>query len=170
MEKSQSIIVFVLVFLIQVILNNSVFFGIYLYPVPICFVLLSRDVRTSSLNMLLTAFGTGILLDFLSNGVPGLNAAALTAMAFFRRPVLKRLFLMYGGAEYNCPSVWNMGMTKYLIYSIITCASFFIFYVSLESVGITGLWIYLKRILAGTFVNAAVMLMMSAAIQKRRTF
>lgn len=170
MKGSESIIVFVLIFLIQVILNDSVTFGIYLYLVPICFTVLSRDVGTSSLNMLLTAFGTGILVDLLSNGVPGLNAAALTAMAAVRKPVLKQLFVLQGGERYRYPSVWNMGAGKYYIYLAGCCMVFFVFYVFLESVGVAGFWLDIQRIVAGTLVNAAVMVLISAAVHVRRTF
>jgi len=170
MERSQSIIVFVLILLIQVILNDSVTFGIYIYLAPICFTVLSRYVGTSSLNMLLTAFGTGVLVDLFSNGVPGLNAAALTAMAAVRKPLLKQLTVMQGGEGYRYPSVWNMGAGKYYLFSAVCCAVFFVFYVFLESVGVTGLWLDIQRIVAGTLINAAVMAVMSAAVHGRRVF
>lgn len=168
MEKNHSLAVFILIFLLQVILNNSVMFSIYVYLVPICFVILSFDARTHPVKSMAAAFILGILIDFLSNGVPGLHASALTAMAFFRTLMLDGLFSPDYDESGNVPSVWNMGAGNYLIYSMLSCLVFFVFYVFLESMGVTGILFDLKRIFFGVLSNTVLMMLFSAAIHRRR--
>lgn len=82
---------YILLAVIQIVICNYVFLGpavvVTLLPVAVMFLPLSLRTETT----MLIAFCTGLAVDWLCDGVLGLNAAALVPVALVQKPVI-RLF------------------------------------------------------------------------------
>ena len=88
MRKAISII---LIIVIQLLIDNYLNLGLYLYVAIFPFLILTLPYRYKTIPTMLLSFLLGLSIDFLSNGVLGLNAGALTAMAFVRQGLLQNL-------------------------------------------------------------------------------
>ena len=91
MNKLADILFFVLVFLLQVILTDYLHLGPFVYLCLIPFLILHIPFSRRPQVVLLAAFGMGLALDLLSDGVAGLNAAAAVAAAASRQLLYRTL-------------------------------------------------------------------------------
>ncbi|MBQ5401675.1 MAG: hypothetical protein IIU16_02040, partial [Bacteroidales bacterium] len=83
----RQIIIYAVVILLQVIINNYVNLGpmIYICLIPLLIIYLPLDQKPYL--SLIIAFGLGLIIDILSDGVLGLNAGAATLIALVYRPL-----------------------------------------------------------------------------------
>ena len=85
MNKSHSILFFVLVFLLQVAISDFLHLGPWVTVCVLPFLILQIPLSRTPHAVMLSAFGLGLLLDFLSAGALGLNAFAAVMAAAPRR-------------------------------------------------------------------------------------
>ena len=83
---------YVLLVIGQIILCNYSDFGPYVMLTMLPTMILCLPTSTSTSAAMLTAFCSGLAVDWLSEGLLGLNAAALVPVAFMRKKVV-RIFL-----------------------------------------------------------------------------
>lgn len=148
----------VMLLLIQVILGGyvNIWPVLYIAIFPQLFILLPHSMDKGS--MLVSAFILGLGVDFLSDGVLGLNAAALVAMAYFRTPVLK-LVLSRANIENNdtIPLTYRyIELPKLFIIAFLCHLVFFIVYVSLDSAVSFTFGYTLLKITLCTAINSII--------------
>lgn len=114
------------------------------------------------------AFFLGLLLDVLSNGVIGLNAGALTAMAFLRQSFLQILINEQSMGKYESPGVKGMGFPRYSKYVFLSYLTFFIFYILFDNFGSGLLLFSFLKIVISCLVNTVLIIILSYIIQERR--
>jgi hypothetical protein len=110
------IILFVLLIIFQAFIFNYVLvMGIgtpFIYPL---FILL-LPIQLPATSIILLSFGTGLLIDVLSNG-GGIHAASLTVMGFLRKPVLNLLMPQSGYDKNELPNLQQQGARWFFLYT-----------------------------------------------------
>ena len=152
--------------------------GIVCQPCIICQILLSGYVNIwpvlyiaifpqflvllpSSLNRslyLVVAFILGLAIDIFADGVPGLNAAALVAMAY-ARPLVLKFVLTRGGLESTetLPLLpRTVELPKLVLLNAIMLAIFFTVYVVLDSAGSFTFWYTILKIALCIIANSII--------------
>ena len=106
---------------------------LYIAVFPQFIILLPPTINRSA--YMLTAFALGLSIDLFADGVLGLNAAALTAMAYMRHPVLKLTVPKASFESYdNQPLIpRTVELPKLALLNILLLAVFFTVYVLLDS-------------------------------------
>ena len=107
---------FIFLILFQVLLLNNIQFSGYINPFLYIMFILMLPFETPVWLVLILGFLTGLTVDTFSDSV-GLHAAACTAMAYARGPILK-LFSPRDGYEFGMkPTLYSMGTAWFLYYS-----------------------------------------------------
>lgn len=115
----------------------------------------------SSLNRslyLVVAFILGLAIDIFADGVPGLNAAALVAMAY-ARPLVLKFVLTRGGLESTetLPLLpRTVELPKLVLLNAIMLAIFFTVYVVLDSAGSFTFWYTILKIVLCIIANSII--------------
>lgn len=106
---------------------------LYVTVFPICIISLPLSINRAA--YMLIAFFYGLCIDLLADGVIGLNAAALTALAYTRL-FFAKIVLSKANVESleNQPITSRMvGLSKYALLVLFAYAVFFILYILLDS-------------------------------------
>ena len=85
-----NIILFVLIFILQVLICNYVDFGAYIYICLIPLLVINIPMKLDIRLTMIIGFALGLLLDVFANGVLGLNAAAATMLAAFKGSLFEK--------------------------------------------------------------------------------
>lgn len=159
-NKLKFVYIGIILLLCQVILGGYINIWPLLYIAVFPQIILIAPPAISKALCLLTAFVLGMGADLLADGVPGLNAAALVAMAYFRLPILK-LVLSKANIENN----ENLPITsryveipKLLIITLLCFLIFFTVYVLIDFAGGYTLGYTLLKIVLCTLVNSVIAL------------
>lgn len=80
---------FILLVVVQVLISNYMDFSLYITVTILPVLILFLPSRTGILAAMPVAFATGLCVDFLADGLPGLNALALVPVALVRNPILR---------------------------------------------------------------------------------
>ena len=106
----------ILIILFQVLILNNIRFSGYINPYIYIMIILLLPTELPQWGLLLTAFVTGLAIDFFS-GSPGMHASA-TVLAAFARPHILGLISPRDGYETGSSlSMANYGIKWFLLYS-----------------------------------------------------
>lgn len=112
---------FVGLLLLQVLVIDNIRLGSYIHPhVYVLFIFL-LPFNIPDLRLLLSGFFMGLAVD-LFNGTPGLNAGATVFMAFVRPFVINGMTRRKDINENDEPSLNNMGVSRFMVYSFLLLA------------------------------------------------
>lgn len=110
----QRFCMFVLLVLVQVLVLNHMHIMGYATPALYIYYILKLNAETPRKSLLLQAFFLGLCVDIFSN-TPGMNAGAVTLMAFARRPLLRMQMSREISDDYE-PGVRVMGFSPFIRY------------------------------------------------------
>ncbi|MGM9774915.1 MAG: hypothetical protein ACI3Y2_06920 [Candidatus Egerieousia sp.] len=127
---------------------------LYVAVLPL-FIMLLPAAFNSYLLMLL-AFGMGLVVDALSDGVLGLNATACTSVAFFKKTMLGTVMRYDTQTAINTIGSRVMGRAKFFVMMLMAYAIYFTIYVLLDGMGLGDILFILFRIILNVFVNALI--------------
>lgn len=164
----RDILTFVLIIIIQLLLDNYVDLGIYVYIAIFPYIILLLPFKYKGSSILLSAFAVGLLIDLLGNGVLGLNAGALTTMALCRRPFFKLVINEQSFNKQDAPSLAAFGASKYTLFLALNYAVFITVFVILEGMMSYPFINTLLKVLISTLVNVGVIFLMSLLSQNKR--
>ena len=108
--------------LFQALVLNQMHIGGYATPFFYIYFILKFNSRISRNNLMLWAFALGLTVDMFSN-TPGMNAVAVTCLAFFRAPLI-RLITLRDMDEGFRPGVKALGFSSFFRYSLLTTSLF----------------------------------------------
>ncbi len=109
---------FVGLLLLQALIVDNIRFGYYIHPYVYVLFIFLLPFNIPHWQLLLLGFVTGFSVDMF-NGTPGLNAAATVMMAFVRPFVINAMTRRKDINPNDEPSLNNMGISWFIIYSII---------------------------------------------------
>ena len=115
---------------------------------------------------LLVAFILGLAIDLFADGVPGLNAAALVAMAYIR-PAFLKITLSKANLDTtdNLPLLpRTVEIQKLAMLNGCMLAVFFTVYILLDSAGTFPFWYTILKIVVCTIINCIISLVCSKVL------
>lgn len=111
-----NILRFVGLLLLQVLIVDNIRLGYYVHPYVYVLFILLLPFNTPRWQLLLLGFTMGFAVDLFC-GTPGLNAAATVFMSFIRPYVINSMIIRKDINDNDEPSLSNMGVSWFLIYS-----------------------------------------------------
>ncbi len=147
------IVLYVVLVLLQMIICNffqfSPFITITLLPVLI----LCLPLSVSTISAMLIAFITGLAVDWLAEGIIGLNAAALIPVAASRKIIIQLLFGEDMIVRMSTFSIKRNGLLKVSFAALFALSIFLIFYITLDGAGTRPTWFNFVRFFSSLLIN-----------------
>ncbi|MCI2081991.1 MAG: hypothetical protein LKK19_00055 [Bacteroidales bacterium] len=165
--KLRRILYIILMFLLQIVANDYINLGPYVYVCFLPMMILLVPAGRSSIQSLLIAFGLGILVDLLSDGVLGLNAAAGVLMAGTLNFVFNVTVSRDNYEGDDCPNMYDVGIVKYLRLALLSFSIYFIAYVFLDGMGSRPFLFDLTRLIVTLAVNIPLAILINVAFFRR---
>ena len=146
-------LLYVMLLICQIILCNFTHLGPYitLTMLPVMILCIPTDIST--ITAMLIAFFSGLSVDWLSEGLLGLDTAALIPVALLRKPII-RLFLGEDIIIRNDSfSIRKNGLGKVSLALMSSIAIFLSVYIFLDGAGTRPFWFCLTRFIASLICN-----------------
>ena len=167
MSRLRSILFFILVFLLQLAISNYLNLGPWITISLIPFLIVHIPLQRSPHAVMLSAFGLGLLLDWLSAGVLGLNAFAAVMAAAPRLPLYR---LLVNGEREDAvwfPLLRETGLPKYFNYLLALTAVYLAAFILLDCVSVRPIGFILVKFVASTLASTLLGLLLAYAFQRR---
>ena len=148
MRKSQFWIAYFLLLVAQLLLSNFANFTPYLTLTLLPVMVLCISIRINDVTAMLIAFATGLAVDWLGEGLLGLNALALVPVAYARTPVLRAIFGAELFARKEDFTVQRHGIERVVLALFIVQALFLILYIWADGAGTRPFWFNAVRFIA----------------------
>lgn len=158
----------ILLIAIQLLLDNYLDLGIYIYLFIVPYFILFLPYRYKTIPTMFLAFFAGLAIDFLSNGVLGLNAGALTTMALFRQSFMQLVVNEQSMDKYETPTLKDMGILRYSLFVLLSYLVFFITFSLLDNFGSGMVLISILKTIISSISNTVLIVIISFIIQERR--
>jgi len=167
MKRPADIIYCILLFLLQLVISDYVHLGpwisLCLLPLLILLIPLSRSPHV----VMLIAFGLGLGLDILSDGVPGLNAFAAVLAAAPRKFLYRLLVNADRQDKTEVPLLRDNGLLKYLKYLGVLTAIYLAAYTLVDCISVRPLGYIAAKFLISWVASTALCLLLALPIQNR---
>ena len=156
MKSYRYILVFLIMVVVQVLLDNFFPLSRYVLISVLPALILVLPVDTRPLVAMLLSFALGLAVDFFSTGMLGMSSLALVPVGLVRSAVIAGVFgdeLTSRGDEL---SVQRLGVPKMVLTCLILCSVFFVVYVLVDSAGTVSFWPAALRFALSTLVSTPV--------------
>lgn len=152
------ILVFITLMLFQILVLNNIQFSGYVNPYIYIMMILLLPVDISPLILLLTAFLTGLTVDFFIGSI-GMHAGA-TVFAGFVRPYVLRMMAPRDGYEPGArPSMAVYGFRWFFLYSFVIVSIHHLVLFYLEVFRFEDFFRTLFRVMISTLFTLAIVLL-----------
>lgn len=143
-----NILRFVGLLLLQVLVIDNIRLGYYIHPCVYILFIFLLPFNIKEWQLLFIGFFTGLAVD-LFNGTPGLNAAATVFVAFIRPFVVNGMTRRKDFNINDEPSLNNMGISWFFIYStiLLTAHNLMLFLLEVFSLKLLGI-IFLQTLMS----------------------
>ena len=152
-------IAYVLLLVAQLLLSNFFHVTPYIFLTILPVMVLCIPIRTGTAGAMLIACATGLVVDFLSEGVLGLNALALIPVAYARNGIIGLIFGPELFARKEDFSVGRCGFSKVAVALFLALLIFLTIYIWADGAGTRPLWFNGLRLAASTGASFLVSLL-----------
>lgn len=157
---------FMLLIILQVMLLNRIaLFGVAT-PVLYIYFLLKLPVGRNRFYVIISGFLMGLIIDVFLN-TPGMNAAATTIVAAFRRPIIN---LFFSRVEYDefVPGMYTAAgaFIRFTIFTVLLHLTLLFF---IESFTLFNLVNTLLRIVSSALISVILILALDSLMYKKKT-
>ena len=130
---------FIGLILLQVLVIDNIRLGFYVHPYVYVLFIFLLPFNIQKWQLLILGFFTGLTVDSF-NGTPGLNAAATVFMSFIRPYVISSMTRRKDINANDEPSLNNMGISWFIVYTLILLIShnFILFLLEAFSIKLLG--------------------------------
>lgn len=156
----KNILIFIGLFLLQVLVFDNIRIGNYLHPVIYVLFVMILPFKTPNLRLVIDGFLIGMTIDIF-DGTPGLNAAATVLIAYLRPYVIGFMTRKSELDEKDAPKVGIMGFPWFLVYSLILLLIHNFTFFLLEAFSFKLLGIVLLEVVISVPVSLFVILLIS---------
>ncbi len=146
--------------LLQVLILNHIHIQGYATPFLFIYFILSYDSGVERNVLLLWAFCLGLTVDVFGN-TPGMNAVAITLLAFMR-PIFLRLVAIRNNTEEFKPSIQAMGFSPYFRYILLSTILFCTVLLVMDTFSFFNPVVLVLKILSDTVATMAFVLCVEA--------
>ncbi len=164
-----SVLQFFLFVIAQVVVTSYVNFSPYIY---ICFYplfILSMPKKTPHMILLSLSFSMGLLIDILTNGIWGINAAAATFLAYIQPALLKVIFSKGELENQIRPGLADLGMIRYSIYIFSGLLIHLSIFSIIENFGTPFIFENLLRMVISIIINTLIILLIEFGVFYKNT-
>lgn len=159
MKRNEFWKAYVLLLIAQLIISNYFRFTPFAMLSILPVMILCVPVRVNRFVLLLLAFASGLLIDWLSEGLLGLNALALVPVAYARNSVLRVVFGNELIARKEDFTVNSNGLASVTMAIVMVQALFLIIYIWVDSAGTRIFLFNFGRFMASLVVGVLVSLL-----------
>jgi hypothetical protein len=138
-------LLYFLLMVCQVLLCNYFQFTPYAMLTLLPAMILCVPLTVSTIGCMFLALASGLAVDWLAEGVVGLNASALIPVALLRKPLIRLYFGEDLITRKDSFSLRKYGLTKVSAAVITSLAVFLVIYIFLDGAGTKPLWFNLTR-------------------------
>lgn len=157
----KSIIFFFLIFLLQAILQGFIDINptIQFCLLPMVIVALPYNWKIPA--VMVASFGIGLAADFMSQGIPGINAGASVLVAAIRDVVYRRLISTDNRSAASTLSILSLGKIQYFKYIAFLSAAYCLLYIFLDRFSLAPFGENMLRFIVTFSVNTVLMFVFS---------
>ena len=159
MKRNAFWVAYVLLLIAQLLISNYFRFTPYITLSILPVMILCVPIRVKRIWLLLLAFASGLLIDWLSEGLLGLNALALVPVAYARDYILR---LVFGGelfARKENFTISRNGLLSVSMAILLAQALFLVIYIWVDGAGMRSLLFNFLRFLASLVAGVLVSLL-----------
>ena len=158
---------FVLLMALQLLVLNYVYLGGYVMPMLYVLFILMLPTGMKRIPLLLIAFGTGLLVDVMSN-VLGFHALACTVVAMLRIWFADRILTRGEPVTITTPSIYSVTPQYFICYLLLLLGAFFLVFYTTELFGFRGLGGVLLATVCSTIVTTLLAVLYQLLFLKRK--
>ncbi len=169
MNSPGRIFTYLILLTVQVLLCNYLHLSQYVMVSILPAMVLFSDVRLSGVKVLCLAFVLSFAVDFLSDGVLGLNVLALVPVAFVRDGVIRLVFGEDHFARGEGISLVRQGIWKISAAIIMVQALFLLIYIWADGAGTRPFWFCALRFAASLAAGGVLSLPVARVLTAEKT-
>lgn len=169
MTWSKFLILTAIVLLVQLFVAEFINLYPLLYIVITPLPLLVLPHNSNDSIVMVIAFAIGLFTDLSFDGVMGLNAAALVAVAFFRRFAVKLVVSKATRENLTEINSHTVGNTSFTLILLLLYSLFFLFYIALDNVLYFSFAYTLARFIINVVVNTFIVMVIELIILSKYT-
>lgn len=155
--------IILLVALQVLILNKINLFG-YVTPLLYIWSIVKIENTYSRNTLLLLAFFTGLAVDMFTS-TPGMNAAAVTLLAFVQ-PYLLKLFVSYDRREQMTPGIYSMKRGPFIGYVSLCAVVHHLFYFILKSIPVADWSMLISKVVFSATLTVLLIVVIEVSFVK----
>ena len=157
-------IAYILLLLAQLLLSNYFHVTPYIFLTILPVMVLCIPIRVGTVGAMLIACLSGLAIDFLSEGVIGLNALSLIPVAYARHGIIGLIFGPELFARKEDFSVGRCGFGKVAMALFLSLLIFLVIYIWADGAGTRPLWFNGLRLGASLVASFIVSLLTLGAL------
>ena len=145
MRKSYTTLVYILLVVVQILLCNYFHVTPYITLSILPILILCLPLKISTVAAMIIAFVTGLSVDFLAEGLIGINALALVPVAYVRKSLIGFVFgedLISRGEDF---SIRKNGLGEVSMAILLVQSLFLIIYIAADGAGTRPFWFNAAR-------------------------
>lgn len=154
--RQRFVFTYLILLVIQIVFGGLLNLSQY---VVICFLpvmILALPIAYSTPRVLLTAFLSGLAVDFFTSGVLGLSICALLPVAACRNFIIRLVFGTELFSRQEDISIHKQGPAKVLLAILLATVLFFLIYIPVDCAGTRPAGFMALRMLLSTILSTAV--------------
>ena len=153
--------------LLQLLVLNNVYLGGYVMPMLYVLFILMLPTSVGRVPLLLTAFGTGLVVDIMA-GALGFHALACTVVAMMRITFADRILTRGENVTIETPSVFSVTPQYFISYLLLLTGAFYLVFYSVELFSFRGLGEVLLATVCSTVVTSLLVILYQYAFVRRK--
>lgn len=158
---------FVLLMALQLLVLNYVYLGGYVMPMLYVLFILMLPTGMKRIPLLLIAFGTGLLVDVMSNML-GFHALACTVVAMMRILFADRILTRGEPVVVTTPSIYSVTPQYFVSYLLLMLGSFYLIFYAAELFSFRGFGGVLLATLCSTLVTTLLAVLYQYIFLRRK--
>ena len=158
---------FALLMAIQLLVLNYVYLGGYVMPMLYVLFILMLPTGMKRIPLLLIAFGTGLLMDIMSNAL-GFHALACTIVAMLRIWFADRILTRGEPVTVQIPSVYSVTPQYFVSYLMLMLWVFYLVFFTAEIFSFRGFGGVLLATICSTIVTTILCVLYQLVFLKRK--
>ena len=151
--KDRYWLIYLLLVAVQIVLGNFLNLGQLIVLCLLPLLVLSLPVKYTTPAVLLISFATGMMVDILTHGIPGLGTVALLPVAAGRLWIIRTVFGSELRARGEDLSVHKQGVPKIALAVLIATALYFAIFVWVDAAGTRSFGFCVLRWLLSTLAS-----------------
>lgn len=159
---------FVLLMAIQLVVLNHVYLGGYVMPMLYVLFVLMLPTDMGRIPMLLTAFGTGFLVDVMNNML-GFHALACTLLSMMRILFADRILTRGEPVTIEVPSIYTVTPQYFISYLMLMLGMFYLVFFTVELFGFRSFGGVVLATVASTVVTTLMAVLYQYIFLRKET-